>query len=124
MRLNFCVEGNVIKTEEIAEPVTAAAVVEVREKKTGVLLHSFSYAPLAIMAGRMAAEATMDGTFGNVFEAVMKAFDAGVVLVIIFAGASWSLGHRTKAIEILIGVCCGYLLARHSLDIRDFLKQI
>jgi uncharacterized protein YqgV (UPF0045/DUF77 family) len=68
--------------------------------------------------------ATTDATFGNVHRALMTAFDAGVVLIIIFAGASWSLGHRTKAIEILIGVCCGYILARHAIDIRDFLKGI
>jgi hypothetical protein len=54
----------------------------------------------------------------------MKACDAGVVLIIIFAGASWGLGNRTKAIEILIGVSCGYILCRHSIDIRNFLKGI
>lgn len=53
----------------------------------------------------------------------MNGFDAGVVLVIIFSGAAWALGHRTKAIEILIGACCGYILARHAVDIRDFLKE-
>lgn len=68
--------------------------------------------------------AGVDGTFGNIHKAIMNAFDAGVVLVIIFAGAAWGLGHRTKAIEILIGVCCGYVLARHAVDIRDFLKGI
>jgi len=68
--------------------------------------------------------ATADATFGNVHEALMKAFDAGVVIVLIFAGACWGLGHRTKAIEIIIGVCCGYVLARHAIDIRDFLKGI
>ncbi len=55
---------------------------------------------------------------------IMKLFDAGVVLVIVFAGAAWTLGHRTKAIEILIGACCGYIVARHAVDIRDFLKGI
>jgi hypothetical protein len=73
---------------------------------------------------KMVVAAGMDGAFGNIYEAIMKGFDAGVVLVIIFAGASWGLGHRTKAIEILIGVCCGYVLARHAIDIRDFLKHI
>ncbi|WP_034757826.1 hypothetical protein [Rossellomorea vietnamensis] len=73
---------------------------------------------------RMAMAAGADATFGNVHGAIMNVFDAGVVLVIIFAGASWGLGHRTKAIEILIGVCCGYVLARHAVDIRDFLKGI
>jgi hypothetical protein len=73
---------------------------------------------------KLALAAAIDGAFGNVHKAVMNGFDAGVVLVIIFAGASWGLGHRTKAIEILIGVCCGYILARHAVDIRDFLKGI
>jgi hypothetical protein len=68
--------------------------------------------------------AASDATFGNVHGALMKGFDAGVVLIIIFAGASWSLGHRTKAIELLICVSCGYVLARHAVDIRDFLKGI
>jgi uncharacterized protein YqgV (UPF0045/DUF77 family) len=68
--------------------------------------------------------ATVDATFGNLHEAIMKAFDAGVVLIIIVAGAMWSFNHRTKAIEILIGVCCGYILARHAIDIQQFLSKI
>ena len=63
-------------------------------------------------------------TFNDIHNTVMNIFDAGVVLVIIFAGASWGLGHRSKAIELLIGACCGYLLARHAIDIRDYLKSI
>jgi hypothetical protein len=74
--------------------------------------------PKAVLA------ASAEGTFGNIHKSIMHGFDAGVVLVIIFAGAAWGFGHRTKAIEILIGVCCGYILARHAVDIRDFLKSI
>jgi hypothetical protein len=73
---------------------------------------------------KIALAASSDATFGNVHGAIMNLFDAGVVLVIIFAGASWSLGHRTKAIELLLGVACGYILARKAVDIRDFLKAI
>ena len=73
---------------------------------------------------KIAMAAGLEGSFGNIHKAIMNAFDAGVVLVIIFAGAAWGFGHRTKAIEILIGVSCGYILARHSIDIRDFLKGI
>lgn len=79
---------------------------------------------LVLIVPKIALASTMDGTFGNVHGAIMRAFDSGVVLVIIFAGASWGLGHRTKAIEILIGVCCGYILARHAVDIQQFLKGI
>ncbi|WP_225230334.1 TrbC/VirB2 family protein [Ureibacillus galli] len=64
------------------------------------------------------------GTFENVYWTVMGMFDHAVVLVIIFAGAAWMLGHRSKAIEHLIGAACGYLLALHAIDIRDFLKTL
>ena len=63
-------------------------------------------------------------TFSDIHSTVMSLFDGGVVLIIIFAGAAWALGHRSKAIELLIGVCCGYLLARHAIEIRDYLKSI
>ncbi|WP_212934966.1 glycosyltransferase [Bacillus hominis] len=79
---------------------------------------------LIMILPKAALAAGVNSTFGNVHGAIMNAFDAGVVLVIIFAGASWGLGHRTKALEILIGASCGYVLARHSVDIRDFLKGI
>lgn len=79
---------------------------------------------LVIITPESVLAAGVDGAFGNIHNAIMQGFDAGVVLVIIFAGAAWGLGHRTKAIEILIGVCCGYILARHAVDIRDFLKGI
>lgn len=79
---------------------------------------------LVLIVPKTALAAGINGAFGNVHGAVMNAFDSGVVLVIIFAGASWGLGHRTKAMEILICACCGYILARHAVDIRDFLKTI
>lgn len=79
---------------------------------------------LIVVLPKSVLAAGVDGAFGNIHRAIMAGFDAGVVLVIIFAGAAWALGHRGKAIEILIGVCCGYILARHAVDIRDFLKGI
>jgi type IV secretory pathway VirB2 component (pilin) len=79
---------------------------------------------LLLIVPRSAFAATSEATFGNIHKSIMNIFDCGVVLVIIFAGAAWGFGHRTKAIEILIGVCCGYVLARHAIDIRDFLKGI
>lgn len=63
-------------------------------------------------------------TFTNLHASIMNMFDAGVVLVLIFAGACWALQHRGKAMEITIGTASGYLLARHAVDIRDFLKGI
>lgn len=63
-------------------------------------------------------------TFTDIHSTIMGIFDGGVVIVIIFAGAAWALGHRSKAIELLIGAACGYLLARHAIEIRDYLKSI
>ncbi|MFT7791306.1 UNVERIFIED_CONTAM: hypothetical protein ODR73_24510 [Escherichia coli] len=100
-----------------------------KEKKEGdysTLRKSFSATlPVVfLLTPKLALASTADATFGNVHGAIMNMFDAGVVLVIIFAGAAWGMGHRPKAIEILLGVSCGYILARHAVDIRDFLKGI
>lgn len=70
------------------------------------------------------AYASSESTFKNIYNTVMNIFDWGVVLVIGFAGATWMLGHRSKAIELLICAAIGYLIARHAIDIRDFLKTI
>jgi hypothetical protein len=78
---------------------------------------------LSVITPQIALAASGD-TFNNLHVSIMNMFDAGIVLVFIFAGATWALGHRGKAIEICIGSCAGYLLARHSVDIRDFLKGI
>ena len=63
-------------------------------------------------------------TFLNLHSSIMNMFSAGVVLVIIFAGAAWALGHRGKALEVLTGCCCGFILATHAIDIRNFLSCI
>lgn len=63
-------------------------------------------------------------TFLNLHSSVMNMFSAGVVLVIIFAGAAWAMGHRSKALELLIGCSCGFILAIHAIDIRNFLSCI
>lgn len=78
----------------------------------------------AVMAPRTVLAATADATFGNVWSAVMNIVDWIVVGVFIFAGVSWMFGHRTKALELIIGGAAGYILARHAIDIRDFLKSL
>lgn len=81
-------------------------------------------ATLLVYTAPTAAAAAGFGGGELLYKDIMELFDRGVVLVIVFAGAAWGLGHRTKALEILIGVCCGYLLARHAVEIRDWLKGI
>lgn len=80
--------------------------------------------PLFILVPKIAFAGTVNSAFGNIHGAVMNGIDAGVVLVFVFAGVSWMLGHRGKAIETLIGASCGFILCRHAIDIRDFLKTI
>lgn len=82
------------------------------------------------MAGSLAvtfpsvAFASDQDTFHRIWNTLMTGLDWAAALVIVFSGVSWMLGHRTKAIELLIGVCCGFILARHAIDIRDMLKTI
>jgi hypothetical protein len=94
-----------------------------KELKTTKILTS-TIPALVLITPKIALATATDATFGNIYKSIMNIFDCGVVLVIVFAGAAWGLGHRPKAIEILIGCCCGYILARHATDIRDWLKAI
>ena len=71
-----------------------------------------------------ATKATADQTFSNLWHAVMNIVDWIVVGVFVFGGVAWMFGHRPKALELIIGGSAGYILARHAIDIRDFLKQL
>lgn len=70
------------------------------------------------------AFANSDDTFNRIWSSLMVGLDYMATLTIIFAAVSWMLGHRTKAIELLISIACGFVLARHAIDIVDFLKTI
>lgn len=101
------------------------------EKKLDVIEKSKSrlpkwtsaFASSLVLTTPMTAFAASD-SFVRIYQAVMNAADWGVVLVLIFAGANWMLGHRSKAMEHVLCAACGYLLIRHAMDIRDFLKSI
>ncbi|MEH7440484.1 glycosyltransferase [Neobacillus drentensis] len=71
-----------------------------------------------------ATKATADQTFSNLWEAILNLVDWIVVGVFVFAGVAWMFGHRSKALELIIGGSAGYILARHAIDIRDFLKKL
>lgn len=60
----------------------------------------------------------------EVISAILNLADYLCQGVLIFAGASWSLGNRTNALNYIIGGCSGYLLIRKSGDIRDWLKEL
>jgi hypothetical protein len=92
------------------------------EWKLPKVLRDNGHIAYSINGGIMLAEGT--DTFARLHVTLMNAFDAGVVLIIVFAGACWCFGHRSKALEILIGVAAGYVLARHAIDIRNLLRSL
>jgi hypothetical protein len=97
---------------------------EGKHELTAFKIVSLGAGMFAVMIPRTALATTADATFGNVWSAVMNIVDWIVVGVFIFAGVSWMFGHRTKALELIIGGAAGYILARHAVDIRDFLKAL
>lgn len=50
--------------------------------------------------------------------------DWGAVGVIMWAGANWMVGNRTKAIEHFLGAAIGYEIILHAMAIRDLLKGV
>ncbi len=66
----------------------------------------------------------MDGSTREIFNAVFNLADYFCIGVIIFSGASWMLGNRTKAIEHFIGGASGYLLIRNAINIQIWLKGL
>lgn len=44
--------------------------------------------------------------------------------VIMFAGTAWMFGHRTKAIELMIGAAAGFLLILNAWDLVNFLEGL
>jgi hypothetical protein len=72
----------------------------------------------------LAANGISDNAFDDLYKVFMNIFDGGVVLALVICGGTWAFGWRTQAIERIIYIAAGYILARHATDIRDFLKTI
>jgi len=76
----------------------------------------------ALAATEVATTGNMD--FDQLYKSLMSLFDGAVVIFIMFCGCLWAFGHRSQAIERLIGVGAGYLLAKHAVDIKNWLSGI
>jgi hypothetical protein len=97
------------------------------EKKfdlTTVKIVSIGASMAAIMIPRTAFAATANATFTHMWPTVLNIVDWICVGVFTFAGVSWMFGHRTKALELIIGGAAGYVLARHAVDIKDWLSTL
>jgi hypothetical protein len=77
-----------------------------------------------ILAPEIASAQSKGDSFQTAFAKAMHILDWLVVGVFIFAGTTWMFGNRTKSIEFLIGGSVGYTMARHAIDMRDFLKVL
>jgi hypothetical protein len=60
----------------------------------------------------------------RLFETLGGIFYWFAVGVFMFAGATWMLGNRSKAIELMIGGSLGFLVINHARDIVEFLKTL
>lgn len=79
---------------------------------------------LVISPQVLAAAGNASSTWAEIFATVLTIADYLCVGVIIFAGATWMFGNRTKAIELLLGGAIGYLIIRHAEDIMHWLKNL
>jgi hypothetical protein len=65
-----------------------------------------------------------EDSFVKIYDVILHVGDWLCAGTLSFSGGLWILGHRTKALEYVISASAGYILLRHAIDIRDFLKTI
>ena len=95
-----------------------------RKADVGIVIKTAASTFVMMMPRITMAATGNDATFASFLKDVLEAFDWIVLGVIIFAGATWMFGNRTKAIELLIGGSIGYEIIRHAVEIRDWLKSL
>jgi hypothetical protein len=103
------------------KPFFEGEVKDVKQVK-GYILQSASTGMM--MAVAAVANETTNGSWLRLLNALWNISDWICIGVIMFAGASWMFGNRTKAIELLTGGAIGYLVIKHSVDIQKFLSAI
>lgn len=88
----------------------------------GVAVAHVALVPAKALAS---AAVTVDPTgFVQVLNAALQIADWLCVGVIMFSGASWMFGDRTRALQHMLGAAVGYLLIRKAVIIRDFLRAL
>ncbi|WP_178023003.1 hypothetical protein [uncultured Paenibacillus sp.] len=89
--------------------------------KTAATVHLALIPKTALAASATAAGAQ---TWATVFSTVLGITDWLCVGIIVYAGITWMFGNRTKAIEFLMGGSIGYIIVRHAVDIRNWLRML
>ena len=91
----------------------------------GIPLYAASFpAKAALAANALAGTAEKGQAWNEIFKTVIEVADWLCVGVIIFSGAVWMFGNRSKALEMLIGAASGYLVIRHATDFQRWLAGI
>lgn len=98
----------------------------VRDAKStvSIVAKTASTVHLALMPTAVFAAAPGEETWTEIFTTVLNIADWLCAGVIVFAGVTWMFGNRTKAIEFIMGGSIGYIIVRHALDIRNWLKTL
>jgi type IV secretory pathway VirB2 component (pilin) len=102
-------------------------IVEKERKSTvSIVAKTASTVHLALMPTSVFAATTApgDATWTEIFATVLNIADWLCAGVIVFSGVTWMFGNRTKAIEFIMGGSIGYIIVRHALDIRNWLKTL
>lgn len=71
-----------------------------------------------------AVTAPMANSFTKLLDRAFLVADWVCVATIMWSGAMWIFGNRTKALEHFIGTCIGYLIIRYAQDIQWFLSTL
>lgn len=104
--------------EELTKPA-GNSTVKVIAKVAGTI--HVAMMPTSVFAASVTAG---ESTFIEVLATVLGIADWLCVGIIIFAGTTWMFGNRTKAIEFITGGAIGYVIIRHAIDIRNWLKAL
>lgn len=97
---------------------------EVEDKRRNYAVAIRSAAGSFVMMAPKIAYAAGGDSWVKIFATVLEIADWACLGVIIFAGATWMFQGRTKAMEMLISGGCGYLIIRHAMDIRNWLRGL
>jgi hypothetical protein len=110
-------KGEVVRKEDnkVAEKVL----------KYGTPIYLATYPTKAVLAASVITGTDEKGQAWNeIFSTVIEIADWLCVGVIMFAGAIWMFGNRSKSLEMLIGASSGYLVIRHAADFQRWLANI
>lgn len=114
------------KEKEVKKDTRSDIVPVNKAVKWGLPVYIIAEFPAkAVMAaGALAGTAEKGQAWNEIFHTVIEVADWLCVGVIIFAGAVWMFGNRSKALEMLIGAASGYLVIRHATDFQRWLAGI